>query len=154
MNKVNPLSEIVQGFLINWSQDNRAKTGLALYYWPKVIGDELKTKAEAVQVRNGILWIKTPDPSLAYNLTFFKKEIINKYQKYLGAKTIRSVRVTIGDLTDNYDYGKKGEDSRGSLESIKIPSIIDKEMKQIKDPELKKVFANFYKRHESIKKRP
>ena len=70
MRKVTPLAQIITGFLTNWSQNSPMQTGLAAYYWPQVIGEALKDKTEVSQVKNGILWIKTPDPALAYNLTF------------------------------------------------------------------------------------
>lgn len=136
----------------DWAQNNRAKTGLVLYYWPNVIGDKLKTKTEAVRVSNGILWIKTPDPSLAYNLTFFKKEIINKYQKYLGKKIIREVRVTVGELALVYDSGKKGENSKNSLTEPFLPPTLAQELEQIADPELKSAFIRFYHQHQAVKK--
>jgi hypothetical protein len=151
INTVKSISEVVQGFVKSWSRSNRIKTGLALYYWPKVIGDDLKTKTEAVMMKNGTLWVKTPDPTLAYNLTFFKKEIIKKYNKYLGPGIIRTVRVMIGDITQDYDFAKKEEIKTAN--NIQIPPKISEKMEEIRDPELKQVFMNFYKRHESIKNR-
>ena len=95
--------------LSTWTRNNRVKSGLVFYYWPKVIGEQLTTKTEAVRLSNGVLWVKTPDPSLAYNLTFFKKEIINKYQRYLGRKLIRDLRVTVRELSLVHDSGRTGK---------------------------------------------
>lgn len=150
INKVKSISEIVQGFVKGWPRSDRVKTGLALYYWPKVIGDDLKTKTEAVMMKNGTLWVKTPDPTLAYNLTFFKKEIIKKYNKYLGPGMIRTVRVIIGDITQDYAIVKEKEIKISN--DLQIPPQINKKIDEIKDPELKQAFVNFYKRHETIKK--
>ncbi|NLW55969.1 MAG: DUF721 domain-containing protein [Firmicutes bacterium] len=153
INKVSALSEIVQSFLSNWKQNNKVKSGLVFYYWPKVIGEQLKTKTEAVRFSNGILWIKTLDPSLAYNLTFFKKEILNKYQRYLGRKLVRDVRVTVGELSLDHDSGKTGKNSKEPNFQSSLPPALAQEVEQIADPDLRKVFIRFYHRHQTSKKR-
>jgi hypothetical protein len=147
--KVTPLAQIITGFLTNWSQNSPMQTGLAAYYWPQVIGEALKDKTEVSQVKNGILWIKTPDPALAYNLTFFKKEIINKYRRYLGKKNIRGVRVTVGALSAVDVDDQKGK-TKGKLlpaSDLTLPAALT----EIKDSDLKKAFTNFYYAHERRK---
>ncbi|HHT48098.1 MAG TPA: DUF721 domain-containing protein [Firmicutes bacterium] len=149
MRKVTPLAQIITGFLTNWSQNSPMQTGLAAYYWPQVIGEALKDKTEVSQVKNGILWIKTPDPALAYNLTFFKKEIINKYRRYLGKKNIRGVRVTVGALSAVDVDDQKGK-TKGKLlpaSDLTLPAALT----EIKDSDLKKAFTNFYYAHERRK---
>ena len=134
-----------------WSQKNHVQTGLAYYYWPQVIGDSLKDKIEVSRVRNGILWVKTPDPALAHNLTFFKSEIINKYRRFLGGNYIRNVRITVGALTAVYDQ-KTTEKTRKELvrvQDIPLPEAID----TIKDPDLKQAFSRFYYAHQARKLR-
>ena len=149
MRKVTPLAQIITGFLTNWSQNSPMQTGLAAYYWPQVIGEALKDKTEVSQVKNGILWISTPDPALAYNLTFFKKEIINKYRRYLGKKNIRGVRVTVGALSAVDVDDQKGK-TKGKLlpaSDLTLPAALT----EIKDSDLKKAFTNFYYAHERRK---
>lgn len=150
LSKVTFLGDLVQVLLKNWSQKSQIYTGLASYYWPQVIGDALKDKTEVSQVKNGILWVKTPDPALAYNLTFFKKEIINKYRRYLGGKTIQGLRITVGELNLVDDYGKKGETNveRRPIKDIPLPAAIE----AINDPDLKQAFSRFYYSHEARKR--
>jgi hypothetical protein len=104
-----------------------------------------------VRLSNGVLWVKTPDPSLAYNLTFFKKEIINKYQRYLGRKLIRDLRVTVGELSLVHDSGRTGKNSKEPLFLSPLPPALAQEVEQISDPELKNVFLRFYHRHQTMK---
>lgn len=149
MSKVASLAQIIEGFMTNWSRSSLLQTGLASYYWPRVIGEALKEKTEVSQVKNGILWVKTPDPALAYNLTFFKKEIINKYRRYLGKKNIRGVRVTVGALSAVDVDDQKGK-TKGKLlpaSDLTLPAALT----EIKDSDLKKAFTNFYYAHERRK---
>ncbi|HEY8391487.1 MAG TPA: DUF721 domain-containing protein [Capillibacterium sp.] len=152
MNEVTSLAQIIKGFLKDWSRNSPVQTGLAAYYWPQVIGEALKEKTEVSQVKNGILWIKTPDPALAYNLTFFKKEIINKYRRYLGKKSIQNVRITVGALSLVDGKAQKREKNKESPPALQIS--LPAEIASIHDPELKQAFTSFYYAHERWRKRP
>ncbi|NLY90550.1 MAG: DUF721 domain-containing protein [Firmicutes bacterium] len=151
MSKVASLAQIIEGFMTNWSRSSLLQTGLASYYWPRVIGEALKEKTEVSQVKNGILWVKTPDPALAYNLTFFKKEIINKYRRFLGKENIRGVRITVGALSGVDVYPKKRENNSksSSVPALSLPA----EIVSIPDPDLKQAFTSFYYAHERWKSR-
>jgi hypothetical protein len=150
LSKVTALGELVQVFLKNWSRNSYIHTGLASYYWPQVIGDALKGKTEVCQVKNGVLWIKTPDPALANNLTFFKKDIINKYRQYLGGKTIQGIRITVGEISLVDDFGYKGKTKKElpPPQDLPVPAAIE----TITDPDLKQAFSRFYYSHEKRKR--
>ncbi|NLC52994.1 MAG: DUF721 domain-containing protein [Firmicutes bacterium] len=139
----------MQGFLKGWSQKAHVQKGLAYYYWPRVIGDSLKDKIEVSHVRNGILWVKTPDPALAHNLTFFKNEIIAKYRRFLGGNYIRGVRITVGALTPDYNQ-RKTEKTR--KEPVRDPDLpLPAAIEGIKDADLKQAFCRFYYAHQARK---
>lgn len=101
-------------------------------------------------MKNGILWIKTPDPALAYNLTFFKNDIINKYRRYLGRKTIQGLRITVGELSMIDDYGQEGKTKTEipPPQDLPVPAAFE----AITDPDLKQAFSRFYYSHEKRKK--
>ena len=151
-NEVIPLAQIIKGFLTDWSRHSPVQTGLAAYYWPQVIGEALKEKTEVIQVKNGILWIRTPDPALAYNLTFFKKEIINKYRRYFGQKNIQNVRITVGALSGVDGEVKKREKETDFSPPPEPP--LPAGLACIQDSDLKRAFTGFYYAHERGRKRP
>lgn len=150
INKMVSLHELCQGMLSKWSKKERLREGLALYYWPRIIGDKLANKIVAERVSKGILWLKTSDPSLTQNLTFFKKQIIYKYNRMLGSGVIRSVRIVTGEV----NIRRKNEDPLKKVETkvdneVKIPQSIN----EIKDEELRDAFSNFFKYHSSLRKK-
>lgn len=123
---------------------------MALYYWPRIIGEQLADKVEAERLSNGILWLKTVDPSLTQNLIFFKKQIIRKYNRILGSRTIRSVRIVTGEVRTK----KKNDDQQRPLElkeefEVKLPESIN----TIKDEELRDAFSRFFRYHFSLRER-
>lgn len=127
----------------------KIKDGLAMYYWPKVIGPDLAKKTEAVKISNGRLWVKTPDPTLTQNLTFFSKQIIDKYVSLMGPGIVRSVRITTGAITIQQAPDLKKEQEKNLRdEELQIPP----EINTIEDEDLKKVFSRLYRRHFLLKK--
>lgn len=128
----------------------KIKDGLAMYYWPKVIGPDLAGKTEAVKISNGRLWIKTPDPTLTQNLTFFSRQIIDKYASLMGPGIVRSIRIITGSITIQQTPDLK-EDHKKTLineEELQIPP----EITTIEDEDLKKVFTRLYRRHFLLKR--
>src|SRR5690606_2384083 len=110
-----PLTRVYRELIERIPGPGRLKEGLALYFWPRVAGKELETKAKAERVKNGILWVKCPDQAFSYNLSFFKKEIMRKYRRLLGPGVIRSVRIVTGEVEnqpqateENYPYRVAG----------------------------------------------
>lgn len=144
------LGEVYREIIERMPGHGRLKEGLALYYWPRVAGKELQEKARAERVKNGILWVKCPDPAFSYNLNFFKKEIIKKYRRILGSGVIRSVRIVTGEIEIlQYNEGKKG-----FRKSVLMPRQEDPppEIKVVEDSGLKKAYIRFYNICRSLKK--
>lgn len=135
--KTPTLAQIYREVIKEWKGYGRLKEGLALYYWPQVAGKDLENKTEAHRVNNGILWIKCKDPSLSYNLNFFKREIIKKYREILGAGVIRSVRIVVGEIEE---APQKTEVKKEKREVAPPPEI-----KQIKDDKIRESFLNLYR---------
>lgn len=130
----------------------RLKEGLALYYWPRVAGKELEAKAKAERVNNGILWVKCPDPAFSYNLNFFKREILKKYHKILGAGVIHSVRIVTGELENPPPAAEENYPCRVEVppgECLPPPAV-----KEIKDAGLREAYIRFYNLCKRVERMP
>jgi len=121
---------------------------MALYYWPQVIGDKLIFKIKAERVTNGILWLKTNDPSLTQNLTFFRKQIIRKYNRFLGPGVVRAVRIVTGET----GIAQKAENKKEKIIiKEKFKNKFPQKLEEIKDEELKDAFSHFFRYHSSLR---
>lgn len=147
-----PLTRIYRELIEGIPGPGRLKEGLALYFWPRVAGKELAAKARAVRASNGILWVKCPDPAFSYNLHFFKKEILKKYRKILGAGVIRSVRILTGEVEDQLPSGEENYPCKvagPSGECIPPP-----EVKEVKDAGLREAYIRFYNLCKRVERMP
>lgn len=142
------LTEICHGILAGVPGGEKIKEGLALYFWPKVIGKELAAKTRAVRIKDGTLWVVSPDPVLVQNLTFYKKQIIKKYVKVMGLMVVRSVRIITGEIPEENSREKEYGIIKNDYYDISPPE----ESNLIKDPDLYKAFTSFYRTHCSLRK--
>lgn len=82
----------------NWKGYSRIIEGLALYFWPKVIGETFDAHTNPQRVSGGTLWVRTEDASIAHQLTFLVPQIIKKYEQLIGKGIVNKVRFEIGQL--------------------------------------------------------
>ena len=60
--------------------------------WGKAVGKKIKEHTEPVDVRFGILTVKTSSPVWRQELQFQKKNIVNSINKKLKKTTIKDIR--------------------------------------------------------------
>ncbi|HEX9842825.1 MAG TPA: DUF721 domain-containing protein [bacterium] len=65
-------------------------------HWPDVVGPELSARTEPRRLARGVLWVTTPDACWAYELQFFKAELLASVQAFLDSMEVREVRFQAG----------------------------------------------------------
>jgi predicted nucleic acid-binding Zn ribbon protein len=65
--------------------------------WGGVVDERVKKNTEPVKVRNRVLYVTAKTPAWAQELSFLKKEIIEKFNRRAGEEAIRDVRFKSGD---------------------------------------------------------
>jgi hypothetical protein len=77
---------------------SRLKGELSVYYWPKVAGNEIAKKVEAIRYRDGFLYLQTDVPALAQQILFMVPSFLDKYQKYIGKGVLKGIKVKVGTI--------------------------------------------------------
>ena len=114
-----------------WS---RLKGELSVYYWPKVAGEEIAKKVEAVRFRDGYLYLQTEVPALAQQILLMVPNFLEKYPKYIGKGVLKGIKIKVG-TTHHSSSGKIPSLRDFSLEKSEV-SEIETCKKGIEDPEL------------------
>lgn len=99
---------------------SRLMEGLAVYYWPQVIGSAFEKKTVAEKVFAGTLWVRTEEPTIAHQLSFFIPRILKGYKELLGEGVVKSVRFTVGQIQLPRDV----EDDQRAKEIIPVDSTV------------------------------
>lgn len=64
--------------------------------WEMVIDERVKKNTEPVKVRNRVLYVNAKTSAWAQELSFLKREIIEKFNRKAGEEAIRDVRFKSG----------------------------------------------------------
>ena len=64
----------------------------AIDVWAEAVGKKIKEQTEPVEVRFGVLTVRTSSPAWRQELQFHKKSIIDSINKRLKKTTIKDVR--------------------------------------------------------------
>lgn len=119
----------------------RLKGELAVYYWPRVAGDEFAKKVDAIRFRDGYLYLQTEIPALAQQILLMVPSFLEKYKKYLGKSVLKGIKVKVGTIKQSA-VSSQPLILDLSLEKSEIEAI-NCCKKQIIDPELAVEFSNF-----------
>ena len=59
--------------------------------WPDIVGEKIADVTECTDVRNGIMYVKVSSSSWRNEISFLKKEIMDKIKKETRCKTIKDI---------------------------------------------------------------
>lgn len=65
--------------------------------WSKIVGEFIAAHSTPVALREGVLYVRGPQPALHYELEQISKiEIVRKLKQRFGARIVRDVRFRVG----------------------------------------------------------
>ncbi|MFC1571720.1 DUF721 domain-containing protein [Candidatus Margulisiibacteriota bacterium] len=67
-----------------------------LSIWGDVVDERVGRHAQAVKIRNRTLYVSTSSSTWAHELSFLKKDIIEKFNKKAGREVIGDIRFRAG----------------------------------------------------------
>lgn len=132
-------SSIIQKYFYRNGGWLRIKGELAVYYWPRVAGNEFAKKVEAIRYRGGFLYLQTEIPALAQQISLMIPNFLEKYNKLLGKDVLKGIKVKIGTIKQ-VSAPVQFYAGDFTLESSEV-SKIEKCKNQIADPELAAHFS-------------
>lgn len=65
---------------------------LLRHEWPDVVGEELAKKTHPLRLTKRVLWIGATDACWAYELQFFKIDLLSSVQGHLGNDAVQDIR--------------------------------------------------------------
>lgn len=131
---------LLKSMVRHWHGYNRLMEGLAVYYWPRVIGPAFSRKTMAEKVMAGTLWVRTEEPTIAHQLSFFIPRILKGYRELIGDGVIKNVRFTVGNIKTSISLENGSEEVYIGDEKVSIPDSIMDAANVINDEKLKQSF--------------
>lgn len=137
--------------LKNYFRDNGLKGKLEeqkiLDIWEEVVGDAVATRTQPIRVKNRVLYVTVSNSVWMQQLHFMKELIIKKLNERTGSDFLQDLRFFFGEIEHLKQADeKKGENTSGDIVTVSEPDRerIEKEVSQVKDPEIKKILMKVY----------
>lgn len=93
MKKRNPqkVGEIVRSVLSGRGYLRQCLEVEVISNWPDIVGERIADVTECTDVRKGVIYVKVSSSSWRNEISFLKKEIIDKVKKETRCKTIKDI---------------------------------------------------------------
>lgn len=146
-------NDLLRNLVRGWKGYSRLMEGLAVYYWPRVIGSSFATKTLAEKMMGGTLWVRTEEPTIAHQLSFLIPRILKSYRELMGNGVVKGIRFTVGHIHIQPEEDSINESSK----DIKVPLEVYNAAGCIEDDELKDSFLRLaygvYKRRNRLEEK-
>ncbi len=93
MKKRNPqkVGEIVRTVLSGRGYLRQCLEAEVISNWPDIVGERIADVTECTDVKKGVIYVKVSSSSWRNEISFLKKEIIDKIKKETRCKTIKDI---------------------------------------------------------------
>ena len=140
---INSFSAIIEKHFRHNGGWLRLRGEMAVYYWPRIAGNDIAGKVEAIRYRDGYLHLQTDNPALAHQLTLLSLDIVKKYRKLLGEGIVKGIKIKIGAIKvilkkeqDIPEFALENDEKKEISACVQV----------ISDPKLAGTFSRFMER--------
>ena len=95
-NRQGDMRQLVRGVFRQQAKGAFLTLNLLRQHWPNVVGPELGARTHPQRLDGGTLWIAAPDACWAYELQFFKPELLSSVQAFLESRAVSDLRFQVG----------------------------------------------------------
>ena len=84
-------------------REHRREPALTLHqlreHWTAIAGEEMGSRTRPAKLERGTLWVDTPDACWAYELQFFKQDLLNSIEAFIKDSTVTGLRFSVARET-------------------------------------------------------
>ncbi len=92
-----PVGETLAKVMASLGLKERLKEEEVVQAWAELVGDFIATHSTPQRLKDGILYVRVLQPTIHYELDrVWKPQIVEKFKKRFGARTVRDVKFRIG----------------------------------------------------------
>lgn len=85
------LGEILPALLEKLGLAKGVREHAVLGRWAEIVGPKIAEVSSAERIRDGKLWVAVSHPAWRNELTFMKRELIEKVNRELGAEIVKDI---------------------------------------------------------------
>ena len=78
-------------------------------HWTAIAGTEMGSRTRPAKLERGTLWVETPDACWAYELQFFKQDLLNSIEAFIKSSTVTGLRFSVTREPPNPNPAQGGQ---------------------------------------------
>lgn len=143
-----PISDLLEQVFKGEALEQRLKEGKIWEIWKDVVGEQIADRAQPISIRNGILTIGVAGSAWMQQLTFLKKEILNKLNELAGEQLVKEIYLKAATMNNPANDAIPAEQPRRRLTEHELKEIQEISA-ELEDQDLRDIFVNLLKTHRS-----
>ncbi len=85
------MQALIDDLCRRWGIEKKVKEYQALSMWPQIVGKRIAEKAKPLGIQKGKLFLSVESASWRNELTFLKRDIIDKINRSVGTKVVHEI---------------------------------------------------------------
>ena len=111
--KVETVQQIMPKLMKSLGLSGEYKARLVIFYWEKIVGEVLAAKVQPQRIEFQTLFLTAKSSSWANQLLYFKQDIVQKVNSFMGERLIKDIRFAAG----------KGRAEKSTLQAEEKPEL-------------------------------
>jgi len=134
-----PLGEVLRERFRSLGWETRLQQMEIFQRWEEAVGSQIARRARPVQIRNGRLTVAVENPSWAQQLSFLRKELLQKIEATVGKGLVKEIYLVSGQVEPSAGPAGAPEPSRAEADPL-VAEAAEEEASRIPDGELREAF--------------
>ncbi len=113
-------SDMLEMLLDKLDSGGKIREGLAVVYWPRVVGEQVAAASQAEEVRDGVLIVRTKGSVWSQEISLMKHRLVPELNRLCGKAVIKDIKFRATGLAD--DEGDAADDGPTSddLDAVEL----------------------------------
>jgi len=141
-----PISPILKGIIKEFGLEKGIAGALLQMRWRELVGPQIASHTYPAEIRFDTLHLTVDSAVWMHQLSFLKKEIVEKCNGLLGKESIRKIQLRIGPLPPPLESPMETPTPEGEC-SADEAAFIEQQIASIPDAELKEAARRALRRH-------
>ncbi len=94
MRRMEHVSSILRSFLRHQSLEKQVSQWQVVIDWPRIVGEEIAEHSQAIELKNGVLWVAVPSSNWRQHIQFLKPQILKALTREFPGVAPRDIRCT------------------------------------------------------------
>lgn len=141
-----PISPILKGIIKDFGLEKGIAGARLQMRWREIVGPQVASHTYPAEIRFDTLHLTVDSAVWMHQLSFLKKEVIEKCNRLLGKESVRKIQLRTGSIPPPLESDAEAPAPEGEC-TAEEAAFIEQQISSIPDTELKEAVRRALRRH-------